>query len=386
MAWRKIEAGAPAGLAPRCRRVLHVVGRMNPGGVETWLVHVLRRMDAAKVRQDFLVLGEAGAYAGEVRRAGGRLLRAADPARQPLAFLRDFSRVLRDEGPYDAVHCHVHHFGGVALWAARLAGVPTRISHSHLDTESVDAEASPLRRAYYALSRVWIRQHATHLLAVGHGAARALFGPGFAGDPRYRLFACGVDFSRFAAPVDRPALRRALGLPVDAKVIGNVGRLEAQKNHELLLEVLAHAPELHAVIVGDGALRASLRSMARRLGVEPRVVWAGARTDVEKILPALDAFVFPSRFEGLGLAALEAQACGLPCIVSEAVPAEVAIVPELVRHLPVEAGAAFWAEEILRTLDAPRPVGAAEALRALRQSRHDVDVSAHALELLYLAG
>lgn len=384
MAWRKIEAGARTNRTRR--RVLHVVGAMNPGGVETWLLHVLRSMDGRKVGQDFLVLGEEGLYADEVRRAGGRILRVAGPARRPITFLRDFSRLLRDEGPYDAVHSHLHQFSGIVLRAAHRAGVPNRIVHSHFDSTKVDGAAGLLRRGYLAVTRALIRRHATHLLAVGDAAARALYGPAFASDRRYRLFSCGIDFSRFAPPVDRAALRRALGLPEDATVIGHVGRLEKEKNHEFLLEVVAQAPSIHAVFVGDGTLRAPLRAMAKRLGVEPRVVWTGPRTDIERILPAMDAFVFPSHFEALGLAPLEAQACGLPCFVSEGVPAEVAIVPELVRHLPLEAGAAFWAEEILRTLDAPRPVGAAEALRILRQSRHDVNASARALEQLYRTG
>ncbi|HEY0839274.1 MAG TPA: glycosyltransferase, partial [Vulgatibacter sp.] len=276
MAWRKIEEGA--GHRQARKAVLQVVGRMNPGGVETWLLHVLRRMDPARFRMDFLVF-EDGAYAGEVRSAGGRLVRCANPQRHPLGFLRDLSRILREDGPYDAVHCHMNHFSGLVLRAAHRAGVPARISQSHIDTSRVDGAARGVRQGYLALSRMLIDRHATHLLAVSDEAGRSLYGPRYRDDLRFRRFACALDFERFAQVPDKAALRRALGLPASAIVVGNVGRLAPQKNQAFLLEVLAAAareePSLRAVIVGDGPLRGPLIAKARGLGLEDRVMFMG---------------------------------------------------------------------------------------------------------------
>src|SRR5205085_4359911 len=121
-------------MAVRPKRVLNVLRSMNPGGVETWLMHLLRRVDRRRLQLDFLVhTGDAGAYDQELLELGGGLFRCTDPLYSP-AYPRSIGRVLRQFGPYDAVHSHVHHFSGYFLMLARWFGVPARIAHCHNDT------------------------------------------------------------------------------------------------------------------------------------------------------------------------------------------------------------------------------------------------------------
>lgn len=337
-------------------RVLHAVMTLDPGGVERWLLEITRRLDPAVIRFDFAVAtGEGGAYAEELSRLGSRIffLRAG---RDPFRLALRLRRVLREAGPYDAVHAHLHHVGGIVLAVAERAAIPLRIAHSHLDTSPIDRRGGPLRRLYRTSTRKMIDRHATHRIAVSAIAARSLYGPDWEQDPRVRILPCGLDFERFRALPSPDVPRRRLGLPLDALVFGTVGRLEEEKNHLFLLDVFAllseRRPEARLVLVGHGSFEARLRRRAAELGLGETVLFTGARSDVPEILAAMDVFLFPSLFEGLGLAPIEAQAAGLPCLLSEAVPAEVRVFPERTRVLPLDAR--LWADEALSLLDLPR--------------------------------
>src|SRR6266852_3082574 len=142
-------------------RILHVLGAMNRAGAETWLMHVLRNIDRDRFRMDFMVHTERrGDYDDEIELLGSRVLVCAPPS-NPVAYARAFLRILREHGPYDAVHSHVHHFSGLVLRLARSAGVRTRIAHSHSDTTKLDAQSSLSRRLYLWSGRRWIRRHAS---------------------------------------------------------------------------------------------------------------------------------------------------------------------------------------------------------------------------------
>src|SRR5271157_154375 len=124
-------------------RILHVVGSMDRGGVETWLMNVLRHIDRDRFRMDFLVhTNQPAAYDAEVQSLGARILRC--PAtRHPIRYARRFLKIAKQFGPFDVLHSHVHDYSGYVVWLGRLAGVPIRISHSHNDTRTVRAAATP---------------------------------------------------------------------------------------------------------------------------------------------------------------------------------------------------------------------------------------------------
>src|ERR1700733_11910503 len=129
-------------------RILHVLGKLDRGGVETWLVQVLRHIDRQKYQMDFLVHSESpGAYDEEVRALGSRIIPCLHPS-NPVMYARNFRRALRQYGPYDVVHSHVHHYSGYVLTLAAMWGVPVRIAHSHNDTRAAEASTSIGRREY----------------------------------------------------------------------------------------------------------------------------------------------------------------------------------------------------------------------------------------------
>src|SRR5512133_1789429 len=191
-------------------RVLHVLGRLDYGGVESWLAGIAASVDRRKVALEFLVHDpRPGALDDAVRAHGCRILPC--PIAEPFAYPGRLRRILRD-GRYDVVHSHVHHFSGVVLALSRAAGVPVRIAHSHSDTRGGDAAAGLPRRAYLGLGRWLLRRSATVEVAASGSAASALFGGGWAADPRVRVLHCGIDLAPYAGEDPRAEVRRELGI------------------------------------------------------------------------------------------------------------------------------------------------------------------------------
>jgi glycosyltransferase involved in cell wall biosynthesis len=357
------------------RRVLHVIHRAGRGGLESAIMQVLRRIDRARYRFDFVVrTAVAGEYDDEIRELGGRSF-VCPCHRNPLAFARQFRRVLTRHGPYDAVHSHLEHYTGIVLPVAAAAGVPVRIAHIHNDRSGEPAGA--LRRGYRRLMRTSTLRFATQGFAPSAGAARFLFGARWRSDRRWRVQPYGLDLAPFRRPPERARLRAELEIPPDALVVGHVGRFDPQKNHALLLRILerwlALEPRGFALLVGDGPLRAKIVSAAAEAGIAERVRLCGLRADVpDLMLAAMDAFVLPSRYEGLGLALIEAQAAGLPCAVSDAVPPEAAALPDRVRRVALDAPLPEWVAAIGAALHQGRDPHAAARLE---RSVHAIDAS-----------
>lgn len=368
-------------------RVLHVVARMNRGGVETWLMQVLRTLDATRVRMDFLVTrGEPGHYDDEIRALGSAVI-PCDASSTPDRFPRRFLSILRDRGPYDVVHSHVHHFSGAVLALARVGGVPTRVAHSHLDTREMDRSGGLGRRLYLRVMGSALRRYATSGLAVSASAAEALFGPGWREDDRWRIARCGLDFAPFRRPVDVTSVRAELGVPSDALLLGHVGRFDPQKNHELLIRIAAAAcrrdPRAFLLLVGDGPLRGAIEADAVRLGIRGRVVFAGVRPDIPRLLRAVDCFVLPSVREGLPLAALEAQASGLPIVLSDCITHELVVIPELFAWRSLGDPPESWAEAVLGRARGGARVDVEEAVTAMERSEFSVSRSLASLLAAY---
>ena len=369
-------------------RILQVVwGMYALGGIEAIIMQILRRLDPEQFKMDFLLQYPArGGYYRELEDLGARIFTCPEnrwSLNFPREYARQFKRVLQEQGPYDVVHSHVQVFSGLVLRLAHRAGVPIRIAHSHFD---IKGKQGLLRSPLKFLLRQWIRRYATHGLASSRSAAAALFGPGWESDPRWQTYFSICDFSPFQAEVDRKAVREELGLPLQALVVGHVGRFWEEKNHRFLVKVAAEVakrrPEMRLLLIGDGPLRPSLEEMAARMGLSDKVIFLGNRFDVPRLMRgAMDVLVLPSLNEGLGLVLVEAQAAGLPCVYSEVVPADVEVIKPLLQRLSLAQPAAAWAEALLSAGEAGENISRAEALRRMEQSHFQFDVER--IEKLY---
>jgi glycosyltransferase involved in cell wall biosynthesis len=378
----------PLSTKPKPIRILHVVGGMNRGGTETWLMHVLRHIDRDRFQMDFLVYADQQyAYTDEIQALGSQILSCPTPAK-PWIFAANFKRILRNNARYDIIHVQVHLFSGYVLHLAQQAGIRARIIHSHNDTSSIESTANWKRKLYSVLMKWWIDRNSTVGLAASHMAAVDLFGSSWEHDSRWRTLYCGVDLAPFSAPIETANIRTELGIPADAIVIGHVGRFESQKNHQFLIEIAAEIakmePNMRLVLAGIGSLRTEIEAKVMQMGLSEKVIFLGTRPDVPRLMRGLmDVFLFPSRYEGLGLVLVEAQAAGLPCIFSDVVPPEADLVKPLVQRLSLSRSASDWAKIVLATRSNKCSISPSNALEMVSRTAFNIKVSARELTDFY---
>jgi glycosyltransferase involved in cell wall biosynthesis len=196
-----------------------------------------------------------------------------------------------------------------------------------------------------------IRRFATHGIAVSEQAATSLFSETWNSDSRWSVIPLGIDLSPFEQDIDKEQVRRELGIPSGTFVVGHVGRFVEVKNHRFLVKIAEHLNHVDSrtmfLLVGDGPLRAEIEALARTKGLADRFVFAGVRTDVARLMKgAMDCFLFPSLYEGLPLALLEAQVAGLQCVVSDTVSTEGDVGSSAVIHLSLSESPEAWASQL----------------------------------------
>lgn len=370
-------------------RILHVVGGMNRGGVETWLMHLLRNIDRRHFRMDFLVhTDQPCAYDEEIHRLGSKIIPCMHPS-FPWSYARNFKNVVREFGPYHVLHSHVHHYSGYVLRLAHRAGVPVRIAHSHNDTAILRVGTGLMRYCYLLLMEWSIRHYGTIGLACSNRAGTALFrGPVQNGWP-WRVVSYAIDLTPFQTYGDSSGIgvRAELSIPVDALVVGHVGRFDQQKNHAFMIEIAGELARrernMSLLLIGDGPLRSDIERRVAKARLTDRVFFTGIRSDVPRLMSAMDAFLFPSLYEGLGLVFVEAQAAGLPCVVADVVPEEADVVKDLIWRMSHSRPPSAWAEAILAARSPKRSIAQSQALAQVRASPFNIQTAAKQIEEFY---
>jgi glycosyltransferase EpsF len=372
------------------RRVLHVIGVMDLGGAETLIMNVYRHLDRKATQFDVVSLSlREGAYDAEIVELGGRIFRIPPPATAGLmATARSFRNVLREQGPFSAVHSHVQKFSGFIAWIAAKEGVPVRVVHSHTTRDMPNDRG--WRRAYSWVMRMLIRKYGTARLGCSADACQALFGPRCLGDARTSVVHNGVDWKRFALESEqRGRTRRRLGIAPGAPLLCHVGNFVPAKNHGFLIAAFRQmarlGPGAHLLLVGDGPLRSEIVRLVSEWRMGECITILGRRRDIPALLGAADLFLFPSLYEGVPTALIEAQMTGLPCLASSRITPEVDLGIGLVSFLGLESGPERWAEEAVRLLGAQRHVPMEDRTRALSEAGYDIAAVAKQLENIYRA-
>lgn len=362
-------------------RVLHSVSNMDRAGLETMIMNYYRHIDRSRIQFDFLAnKPKKGEYEPEITALGGHIYRA--PGYNPLkfgeytAFLRD---ILAREPDIKIIHVHNGELGLYALEAAKLCGMKARFYHAH--STRIAGSGKAIKTAL----KPFIKYAATDYLACGEEAARFYYG-GAAEKHGFTLVRNAIDTARFTySPAIRERVRREHSLG-DAPVIGHVGSFSEVKNHLRLISVFAELrgslPECKLVLAGEGPLIGAVMSKAEELGVRESVVFTGSIPNVNELYQAMDAFALPSLFEGLPVVGVEAQAAGLPCLFSSAVPSE-ADFSGLVRFMPLERSDSEWAGALTSMLSKRNE--RRDMSDKVKAAGYDITSAAVKLEKLYIA-
>ncbi len=373
-------------------RILHVVGGMNQGGIETWLMHILRHIDRDRFHIDFLVhTTQSCAYDDEIRSLGSQIIPCLHPSR-PWLYAHNFKRILNKYGSYDIVHSHVHHFSGYVLRLAQQAGVPVRIAHSHIDSSALEAQAIWYRRLYLTLMKSLIAHHATLGLGCSQVAIVDLFGSAWKSDPRWQLLYYGIDLTPFQASktsIDVVDVRVKFGIPADAFVIGHVGRFHKQKNHQFLIEIFAEVvkrePQAYLLLVGEGFLRPTIEQQVMQLGLGKQVIFVGRRFDVPQLMiSAMDVFLLPSLSEGLPMVGIEAQAAGLPLILSDVITDEVHKIKPLIQKISLSQPIQVWTDAVLAARNFKARITQTDSVAVLENSEFNISYNIKTLTKIYV--
>ncbi|MBQ8164262.1 MAG: glycosyltransferase family 1 protein [Clostridia bacterium] len=340
------------------RRVLHIVGNMNMGGTETYLMNIYRNVDREKLQFDFVTYGRIGEkdyYEDEIISLGGKVYKLPSVGAMGFGGLIKELRKLLKETHYDAVHAHTMYNSGFAMIAAKKEKVPIRVVHSH--TTKKDTSKSIKNKLYNGVMRSIINRNTTMCCACSKAAAEVMFTQKSIAR-KYKFMGNAVDFSKYYSTTEQTdAVRSELGIPDDAKVLGHVGRFGKSKNHAFAVDVFKaytekYDKDAYMIFVGGGdqKVRTATEEKVKTLGLSDKVIFTGVRGDVPAVMGAMDIFVFPSIYEGLGIVLLEAQAAGLNCVVSENIQPEADLGIGMLHWVNLSEGAEAWADEIHRNI------------------------------------
>lgn len=317
-------------------------------GVAQYILNNLRVIDRERFAFDFATRSPSLDFAGQVEALGSRVhYLSCSSHEDEKKFVQEMEAIL-DVG-YDAVHLHTSYWNGFLVEKmAMRRKVPRVIIHSHSTMADI-ADANRRRIAlelHERLKNDFTPDLATDFCACSRAAADWLFNDRIPRE-RIRILPNAINVEAFSfKPAVRERMRRELNLE-ESTVLGHIGRFTYSKNHTFLLDVLeglrGYPPSFKLLLVGDGELEAAIRNEAVRRGLAEQVIFLGRRDDVDDVLQAIDLYLHPSRFEGLGLTLIEAQTSGLPCLASEHIPPESKITQDL--HF-LRLNSALWIEAV----------------------------------------
>lgn len=335
-------------------RVLHILGSLQRGGTESVVFNNYSYIDRSKVQFDITVDDNSPCDVPKnIIDMGGKVYRIP-PFTKLLAYIIAIKNICQ-KNRYQVVHSHMNAMNIFPLFAAWTAKVPVRISHSH--STAAKGRGERKRNIVKYMLRPFSRAFATHYFACSDLAGRWLFGDSNVDSGRVVMLNNAIPTDKFCFdPGKRRELRDRLGIS-DNFVVGNVGRFSPQKNHIFLIDVfnvvLKKRKDAHLILIGgigsagDG-IEQCLKRRMNEYGISDKVSFLGSMEDISEFYQAMDIFVLPSLYEGLGIAAIEAQCSGLPCVLSDRVPKEVRIHSN-VKFLSLDEPTERWACEIVQS-------------------------------------
>lgn len=352
------------------KKILCIVGGMNVGGAETFLMKVFRRLDKTKYGMDFAVAEEKdGAYDEEIRSLGGKIHKITPKSKSFTRNFKDIKSLVKNEGYEYVLRTSQHSLSALELLAAKKGGAKVTVYRSsNSDTGTAGKKSVMLHK----LCSFMPKRFANVRIAPSTVAAEFMFGKGCVAKGKAHILNNGIDTDIFNYNKESAdAIRQEFDLN-DKTVFVHIGRFNYQKNHAFLLEIFADIVSKKEnsvlLLVGKGELESEIKQKIETLGIKDKVIFTGVRSDIPHILSAADMFIMPSFFEGMPNTIIEAQATGLPCVISDSITKE-ANITGLVKYLPLSDSAAVWADTALSMLTAERK----DTLQDFIKNKYDIN-------------
>lgn len=327
-------------------RIAQIIGKWLGGGVESVVMNYYRHIDRSKIQFDFICDEDSTNIPyDEINSLGGKVI-LIPPYQKVIKYHNELKKVLKD-GNYKIVHSHINTLSVFSLWAAKSAGVPIRIAHSHSTTNKKEKKKNLMKQVLKHFSKVF----ATDYMCCSELAGRWLFGDKEYDRGNVYLLNNAIDLDKFKYDENiRKEKRKELNISDDTLVIGHVGRFVEQKNHRFLIDIFneVHKERENSILLlaGQGPLIDEIKEKVSGLGLNESVRFLGQRKDIDKLYQAFDVFLLPSLYEGLPVVGVEAQATGLLCILSDDMTSETKILATT-RFISLNHSARKWSEILL---------------------------------------
>ena len=355
-------------------RILHMIGSLGIG-----VMNIYRKIDKNKIQFDFIIDHQnLNYYVPEIESLGGKVYYfpsfVGKNIKEIIFVWNDF---FKEHPEYKILHSHVRSYASLYLPIAKMNGLIT-IIHSHSNSNGSGFKAVCKNILQYPL-----RYEADYFMACSRDAGEWLFGKKICQTEKFQIVKNAIDTKKYTfCEENRIVLRNEFGIK-DEFVLGFLARVTEAKNPLFVIEIMKYLlvenPNAILLFVGDGELLDITKKKVKEYSIEDNVIFTGERSDVGKLLSAMDYYVLPSIWEGLGMSLIEAQASGIRCICSNAIQNE-AIVTNLVKKCALESGAKVWAETIIKTKNKER----SNEYQHIKNSGYDIEDNVKILMNFYL--
>lgn len=362
------------------KRMICVLSSMNTGGAETFLMKIYRQMDRAQYQMDFCIsTPDKSFYEDEILSMGGRVYHIPSKSDSLKTFSEQLGKLIRENGYKYVLRITSNAMGFLDLKIAKKAGAKICAARS---SNSSDGTGWKLWVAH-RLGRLLYGKYVDVKFAPSDLAARYTFGNRAYKAGKVSILHNAVDLRFFSYDEsNRTQVRKEFGVAENTLLVGHVGRFDVQKNHTFLLrifnEMLQEKPDSKLLLVGNGTLEKQLRDEVVQLGITDNVIFAGVRSDIPRVLSAMDVFVFPSLYEGMPNTVIESQATGLPCVIADTITRQ-ADITGLVEYLPL-GNAQMWADRALAAVKEQR----ADTKKSFIDNKYDIESTTnYFIELIF---
>lgn len=363
-------------------KILQITSGLSTEGIGTFVLNTYENLNKESIDVSFALATEwKQRYEERILNQGAKIYRTSEIGKGFGGKFRHFTnliRIIKKEGPFDVVHSHMDFFNGINMLAAFIAGVPIRISHAH-KAENNNYKSLP-KKIYNKIMKISINLFATHKIGCSQMANDYMHKMKGIRKENLVLFN-GIDLNRFT--VNNKKKLEKIEINTSKKNFITIGRMDDQKNPLFIVEIIKELKiirnDIHLYWVGSGSLEKQVKDLVSKYDLKENISFLGVRDDVHELLSQMDFMLFPSKFEGLPIVLLEAQASGIPCFVSNNITSEVNI--GLCTQLSLDENQAMWARKIDHYINTHKYNN---KLDRVKLKKFDIKNTCKELEMIYL--